>query len=71
MNMPTAPDDPLRKCTLNLYAADCAFLERTIGREWTVLVRQLVKAEVAQRQRGDDQSIRSVAITRRTLGDLG
>ena len=38
--MPQRSDDPLRKCTLNLYASDCAWLEKTYGQGWTERVRQ-------------------------------
>lgn len=63
--MPTAPDDPLRKVTLNLYATDCEWLERTYGRGWTERVRQHIHTEVVMRK---DLSSRSEH--RRTLGDL-
>lgn len=71
--MPTRPDEPLRKVTLNLYASDCDWMIRNYGRDWTVRVRQHIHAEVEQRKRASvtDLPIRSVAITRRTLGDLG
>jgi hypothetical protein len=46
---PARSDDPLRRTTLNLYAADCAYLEKTVGQGWTELIRQLVHAEVQHR----------------------
>ncbi len=48
--MPNRSDDPLRKVTLNLYEADCAWLERTYGRGWTERVRQHIHNEVLKRQ---------------------
>lgn len=62
--MPNRPDEPLRKCTLNLYEADCAWLERTYGRGWTERVRQHIHHEVLTRQ------LTPLHRVRRTLGDL-
>lgn len=47
--MPNRSDDPLRKVTLNLYEADCQWLERTYGRGWTERVRQHIHNFIAQR----------------------
>ena len=48
--MPVRSDDPLRRCTLNLYESDCAFLEHTYGHGWTERVRQHIHNEVHKRQ---------------------
>lgn len=66
--MPTQADDPLRKVTLNLYAADCEWLATTYGRGWTERIRQHIHHEVIQRQRQED--IATYIRPRRTLGDL-
>lgn len=66
--MPTQADDPLRKVTLNLYAADCEWLATTYGRGWTERIRQHIHAEVHARQQPPDTQYHKV---RRTLGDLG
>lgn len=58
--MPTLPDDPLRKCTLNLYASDVAWLEKTYGHGWTERVRQHIHHEVTTRLKDP----------KRTLGSL-
>jgi hypothetical protein len=69
---------PLRKVTLNLFEEDCAFLEEH-NEAWTVLVRQLVHAEVQQRKRasplkglseGSLHEASNNKTFRRTLGDL-
>lgn len=65
--MPVRSDDPLRKCTLNLYEADCAWLERTYGHGWTERVRQHIHNEVIKRQTSATVLPPS---PRRTLGDL-
>lgn len=44
--MPAPSDKPLRKCTLNLFADDVAYLERTYGQGWTEHVRQAVERHV-------------------------
>lgn len=62
--MPTKSDDPLRRCTLNLYEADCLWLEQHYGRGWTERVRQHIHSEVMKRQ-PDRRPIRPM-----TLGDL-
>lgn len=62
--MPARSDDPLRRCTLNLYEADCRVLEQTVGHGWTELVRRLVNAEANLRR--TNRSLEPV----RTLGDL-
>lgn len=61
--MPTPPDDPLRRVTLNLYAADCEWMEANYGRGWTERVRQHIHSEVTKRQ--VDRPTRP-----QTLGDL-
>ncbi len=48
--MPVKSDDPLRRVTLNLYEADCEWLERTYGRGWTERVRQHIHNEVLKRK---------------------
>lgn len=60
--MPAKSDDPLRRCTLNLYESDCLWLERTYGHGWTERVRQHIHAEVTKRSEFQQP--------RRTLGDL-
>lgn len=65
--MPTPPDDPLRRVTLNLYAADCEWLITHYGRGWTERIRQHIHAEVTARQTPPDTQYHKV---RRTLGDL-
>ncbi len=67
--MPQRSDDPLRKVTLNLYEADCAWMEREYGHGWTERIRQHIHNEVMNRQQQifpPTQRIRP----RRTLGDL-
>jgi len=59
--MPVRSDDPLRRVTLNLYEADCAWLETTYGHGWTERVRQHIHHEVEMRKR---------PTMRRILGDL-
>jgi len=58
--MPVRSDDPLRRVTLNLYEADCVWLEKTYGRGWTERVRQHIHAIVHERKEP----------YLRTLGDL-
>ena len=59
--MPVRSDEPLRKVTLNLYEADCQWLEKTYGRGWTERVRQHIHNEVLDRHNPG---------SRPTLGDL-
>jgi len=61
--MPARSDDPLRRVTLNLYEADCQWLERTYGRGWTERVRQHIHNEVVKRSLTKKQF-------KRMLGDL-
>jgi hypothetical protein len=61
--MPVRSDDPLRRVTLNLYEADCAWLEQHYGRGWTERVRQHIHMEVQKRQ--PETKTRHM-----TLGDL-
>lgn len=63
--MPARSDDPLRRVTLNLYEADCQWLERTYGHGWTERVRQHIHSEVIKRQ-----AFRQLTQPRRTIGDL-
>lgn len=63
--MPVRSDDPLRKVTLNLYEADCVWLEKTYGRGWTERVRQHIHNEVQARHRPIEQFPK-----RLFLGDL-
>lgn len=44
--MPKESDEPLRKCTLNLFRKDVVELERLYGRGWTEKVRELVNIHV-------------------------
>ncbi len=60
--MPNRSDDPLRKVTLNLYEADCAWMEQNYGRGWTERLRQHLHTEVTSR--------RQYTKAARTLGDL-
>lgn len=66
--MPAKSDDPLRKVTLNLYEADCIWLEREYGHGWTERVRQHIHNEVAKRT--PLSTINNWPAKRRTLGDL-
>ena len=61
--MPVRSDEPLRKVTLNLYEADCQWLEKTYGHGWTERVRQHIHSEVESRRRYKTDFFR-------TLGDL-
>ena len=61
--MPARSDDPLRRCTLNLYESDCQWLEKTYGHGWTERVRQHIHQMVFARQEHKTEF-------RRTLGDL-
>jgi hypothetical protein len=71
--MPVKSDDPLRRCTLNLYEADCVWLEREYGRGWTERVRQHIHSVVHDRQIGHPRTSTTkidFPMPRRTLGDL-
>ena len=57
--MPIRPDAPLRKVTLNLYAADAVRMMDYYGTGWTEIIRNLVRSHV--------QAIRPSV---RTLEDL-
>jgi len=63
--MPIRSDDPLRKVTLNLYAADVEWLEKAYGHGWTERVRQHIHQEVTYRQLSNPKTYRHA-----TLGDL-
>lgn len=65
--MPVRSDDPLRRVTLNLYEADCEWLEREYGRGWTERVRQHIQTIIHERkmQRQPDP-----IATMTRLGDL-
>jgi hypothetical protein len=60
--MPVRSDEPLRKVTLNLYEADCQWLEKEYGRGWTERIRQHIHDQVYTRQ----QYKKAI----RTIGDL-
>jgi hypothetical protein len=64
--MPVRADDVLRKVTLNLYEADCQWMEKEYGRGWTERLRQHLHSEVIARS-GTQTRYRPV---NRTLGDL-
>lgn len=49
--MPVRSDEPLRKVTLNLYEADCIWLEKTYGHGWSERVRQHIHYEVESRSK--------------------
>jgi hypothetical protein len=61
--MPVKSDDPLRKVTLNLYEADCQWMEREYGRGWTERLRQHLHTLVHERKPIGK-------VYRPTLGDL-
>lgn len=67
--MPIRSDEPLRKCTLNLYEADCQWMEKEYGRGWTERLRQHLHTLVHERtmQRQPDPI---ATMNRLTLGDL-
>ena len=67
--MPVKSDDPLRRVTLNLYEADCQWLECTYGHGWTERVRQHIHNEVTGRQLRLEQPPQ-FTMRRRTIGDL-
>lgn len=60
--MPRTPDEPLRRVTLNLFEADCAWFELHYGAGWTTRIRQHLHQLVTDRA-GYHQ-------VRKTLGDL-
>lgn len=64
--MPVRSDEPLRKVTLNLYEADCKWMEANYGHGWTERIRQHIHNEVLDRThyKGSIYQPR-----RRTLGD--
>jgi len=68
--MPTKSDDPLRRVTLNLYEADCLWLEQNYGRGWTERVRQHIHAEVTERQMRNAPDPIATMNRLMTLGDL-
>jgi len=41
--MPPRSPEPLRKILLNLFEADCAWMERYYGHGWTEKVREMVR----------------------------
>lgn len=63
--MPAKSDDPLRRVTLNLYEADCQWMEKYYGHGWTERIRQHIHNEVVKRT-GFAPNTRPA----RTLGDL-
>lgn len=62
---PAKSDDPLRRVTLNLYEANCQWLEKNIGYGWSQWVRTTIDAEVARLRRMKTEQSRKA-----TLGDL-
>lgn len=68
--MPAKSDDPLRRITLNLYEADCKWLEREYGHGWTERVRQHIHNEVQKRTLAMTCNEQALHSRRRTLGDL-
>jgi hypothetical protein len=64
--MPVRSDDPLRRVTLNLYEADCLWLEKAYGRGWTERVRQHIHSEVVKRNEPKRKDPGSIF----TLGDF-
>jgi hypothetical protein len=62
--MPVRADEPLRKVTLNLYEADCLWMEREYGHGWTERLRQHLQNLVHERKHPIGRP------SRRTLGDL-
>jgi hypothetical protein len=66
--MPTLPDDPLRKVTLNLYEADVVWFERVYGQGWTVRIRDHIHNEVTIRK--EHKNAMDIINRSRTLGDL-
>lgn len=60
--MPVRADEPLRRTTLNLGAADVEAMIDLYGTGWTTVVRRLVYEHINQRN--------PMAPARRTLGDL-
>lgn len=63
---PVRPDAPLRKVTLNLYEADCKYLEAITGHGWTEYVRNIVHTQVQRDQVKDAPDPQRP----RTLGDI-
>jgi hypothetical protein len=68
--MPVRSDDPLRRVTLNLYEADCEWLEREYGHGWTERVRQHIHNKVQARKTPSFNISRPKLPPGRTLGDL-
>ena len=68
--MPARSDDPLRRCTLNLYESDCQWLEKTYGHGWTERVRQHIHDEVLERQMRNAPDPIATMNRLMTLGDL-
>lgn len=44
--MPRQAGDPLRKVTLNLYEADCTWMEKHLGHGWSEQVREWIREQV-------------------------
>ncbi len=61
-------DEPLRRCTLNLYEADCLWLEQTYGPGWTTRIRQHIH-QLVHTQTAHKPEVMFHRV-RRTLGDL-
>lgn len=49
-----AADEPITKCSINLYSSDVAYLQRKFGRGWTEMVRQEVRAFIRVEQEMED-----------------
>lgn len=62
--MPKVADEPLRRVTLNLFEADCLWLEATYGQGWTTRIRQHIHSLVTDRTSTEYHRVK------RTLGDL-
>lgn len=61
--MPRASDEPLRKVTLNLYEADCAYLEKAYGHGWSQRAREIINDFCKEKRRiiaQRDKEIRNV-----------
>ena len=60
--MPIKPDEPLKKITLNLYAADVEAAKAYYGQGWSEQIRQIVHQHL--------QVTQAHYRTRMTLGEL-
>lgn len=55
--MPPPLDEPLRKVTMNFFAADVLWLERRYGRGWTEVIRDLVRKHRKEKDRVDRRDV--------------